>query len=509
MNTFKKRYYAFSLFAGVGMVLSFAPINLYPIAYIALAVLFYLLTLCTDRKQAVKLSWVFGVGLFGAGISWVFQSMYSFAQAPFTLAALFTFLFVLVLALQTALFGLITSFFKKFSLVLRLILIYPAAWLLIEWVRGWLFTGFPWLYVGHSQIDTWLAYFAPVGGSLMVSWVVAIISGALVVIFTHKNSNSVSSLNRITGIFVITLLLCSAWFLSDKEWVKSGGETLTVSLLQGNIAQEKKWLPENRIPSVERYMDMTRDNWDSDLIVWPETAIPGSFNNFQDFVLMPMQQEAIRNDTNLLIGGFRETSNGQVENSTLVLGKGTGAVSFYSKRHLVPLGEYIPLLEYFRWLDRWINIPFNNLAQGTSNGLLRIGKYQAQISICYEDAFGQEIIDDLPEANYLVNVTNDGWFSYTFQPSQHMQIARFRALEAGRYLLRATNTGVSGIIDHNGNIIQTIPPYKKGVVKGSINILSGTTPYVRYGNYLVVLPSLLILLLMFVVMKKAYSRKLT
>jgi len=506
MNTFRKRYYLFSLLAGASMVLSFAPFDLFPVAYIALAALFYLLSLSNDRAQTIKLSWAFGIGLFGAGTSWVFQSMYVFAQAPFLLAALFTFLFVLALALQIALFGLISSFFRRCSLIPTLLLVYPAAWLLIEWSRGWLFTGFPWLYVGHSQIDTWFAHFAPVGGSLMVSWAVAIISGALVLIFTHQSNGSVSPLNRIAGICVITLLVGTAWLLSDKDWVKSEGETLKVSLLQGNIAQEKKWLPENRVSSVERYMKMTRENWDSDLIVWPETAIPGRFADFKDFVLSPMQQEALVNNTNLLIGGFRETGNGQVENSTLVLGKGASAVDFYSKRHLVPLGEYIPLLEYFRWLDKWINIPFNNLSQGTDDGLLPIGKYQAQISICYEDAFGEEIIDDLPEADYLVNVTNDAWFSNTFQPYQHMQIARFRALEAGRYLLRATNTGLSGIIDHNGKILQTIPAYEKGVIKGTISILSGTTPYVKYGNYLVVLSSLLILMVALVFMRKASSR---
>ena len=501
MNTFIKRYYLYSLVAGASMVLSLAPFNFFPVAYIALAALFYLLILSNDRAQAVKLSMVFGIGLFGAGTSWVFQSMYAFAQAPFLLAALFTFLFVLALALQVALFGLITSFFKKCSPVTMLLFVYPAAWVLIEWTRGWLFTGFPWLYVGHSQIDTWFAYFAPLGGSLMVSWVVAIISGALVVIFTPRNTGSVLRLNRMASICVITFLVGIAWYLSAKDWVVSGGETLKVSLLQGNIAQEKKWLPENRVPSVERYMEMTRENWDSDLIVWPETAIPGRFADFKDFVLKPMQQEALDNNTNLLIGGFRETGNGQVENSTLVLGKDTSAVDFYSKRHLVPLGEYIPLLEYFRWLNRWITIPFNNLSQGNNDGLLSIGQHQAQISICYEDAFGEEIINDLPEADYLVNVTNDGWFSHTLQPSQHMQIARFRALETGRYLLRATNTGVSGIIDQRGKITHTIAAYEQGVVSGTIALFSGTTPYVKYGNYLVVVSSILLLAIIFLFRK--------
>ena len=502
MKTINKRYWLCSLLAGAGMVLSFAPFNFYLVAYIALAAFFYLLILSSDRAQTVQLGWIFGIGLFGTSTSWVFQSMYSFAQAPFLLAALFTFLFVIFLALQIALFGLIVSMFKRCSSTVRLLLVYPAAWVLIEWSRGWLFTGFPWLYVGHSQVDTWFAHFAPIGGSLMVSWVVALIAGALVVIFVHNNTDSAPRLNRIVGICTLAFTIGAAWSLSNKDWVESKGETLKVSLLQGNITQDKKWLPDNRAPSVEQYMEMTRENWGSDLIVWPETAIPGRFVDFNDLVIIPMQQEALDHNTHLLIGGFREISNGQLENSTLILGKGASSADFYSKRHLVPLGEYIPLLEYLRWLGRWINIPFNNLSKGTKTGLLTIGKHQAQISICYEDAFGEEIIDDLPEADYLVNVTNDGWFSHTLQPNQHMQIARFRALETGRYLLRATNTGLSGIIDHNGKILHSMPAYERGVVKGTISIFSGTTPYVKYGNYLVVLSSLIVLMTTLVFMRK-------
>jgi apolipoprotein N-acyltransferase len=287
-----------------------------------------------------------------------------------------------------------------------------------------------------------------------------------------------------------------------KNWVVPQGEPLRVSLIQANIEQDKKWLPENRVPSVERYMAMTRDHWDSDLIVWPETAIPGTFAEFNDLVVTPMRQEALDNQTKLLIGGFSQTPSGQVENTAMILGNESGEVDSYSKRHLVPLGEYIPLLEYLRWLDKWVNIPFNNLAQGDGDGLLTVGEHQAQVSICYEDAFGEEIINDLPEADYLVNLTNDGWFSHSLQPYQHMQIARFRALESGRYLLRATNTGVSGIINQYGKVVYTVPAYEPGVVQGTISILSGTTPYVKYGNYLVVISASL--LLIFLLVRKSY-----
>ena len=512
---FQKRYYLYSLIAGACLVLSLAPFNIFPIAYIAPAILFYLLLRSNRRAHSVKLGWAFGVGLFGAGASWVFQSMHSFAQAPFLLAAFLTFLFVLGLALQIALFGLIASYFGKSLVVVRLLLIYPAAWVFVEWCRGWLFTGFPWLYLGHSQIDTWFAHYAPVGGSLLVSWVTAMIAGALVTIFAAQNAERfhqvklpaanyvrvaepLSHWNRGIAVTLIILLTAGAWFLSVKNWVVPAGDTLKVSLIQANIAQDQKWLPEQKVPSVERYMSMTRKHWDSDLIIWPETAIPGRFAEFNDFVLAPMHQEALGSKTKLVVGGFHETESGQFKNSAIVLGDDVDEVDLYSKRHLVPLGEYIPLLKYLRWLDKWMNIPYDNLSSGAEDGLLTIGKHRAQMSICYEDAFGEEMINDLPEADYLINITNDGWFSGSLEPYQHMQIARFRALEAGRYLLRATNTGVSGIIDQRGKILNTIPAYEQGIVTGDVMILKGTTPYVKYGNYLVVIATSVLLLLLFI-----------
>lgn len=521
-QAFKTRYYLYSLIAGALLVLSFAPFNLFPIAYLAPAFLFYLMIKTNRRAQLVKLGWAFGVGLFGVGASWVFQSMHGFAQAPVVLAGFLTLLFVMGLALQLALFGWIAAYFTKSLLVVRLLLIYPSAWVFVEWVRSWLFTGFPWLLLGHSQVDTWLAGYVPIGGNLLLSLVTAIIAGSIVAVLASSDAERfqqvnlpaanyvrvaepLSHFNRILGGVSILLLVVGALYISQQSWVEDNGKTLKVSLLQGNISQDQKWLPEQRGPSVERYMQMTRDNWQSDLIVWPETAIPGRFNEFTDTVLKPMQQEALENNTQLVVGGFHQTSQGRFENSVMVLGDNTATPDMYSKRHLVPLGEYIPLLQHLRWLERWMNIPYDNLARGTGDGLVNIGEYQAHVSICYEDVFGEETIADLPAADFLINVTNDGWFSGSLQPYQHMQIARLRALETGRYLLRATNTGVSGIVDHKGQVISTIPAYEQGVVTGEIKILKGTTPYVKYGNWLVVGSISLLLLLIYLFVRRNKS----
>jgi apolipoprotein N-acyltransferase len=214
-----------------------------------------------------------------------------------------------------------------------------------------------------------------------------------------------------------------------------------------------------------------------------------------------MQAGALANNTRLVLGGFLQNEKGQFENSVIVLGDNTEYPDSYSKRHLVPLGEYIPLLKYLRWLERWMDIPYDNLTRGAEDGLLDINGLKAQVSICYEDAFGEEIIQDLPEADFLLNVTNDGWFSNSLQPYQHMQIARMRALETGRYLLRATNTGVSGIVDPQGKLVETVAPYTQGVVTGEIVAYAGSTPYVRFGNYPVVVGMSGILLLMFLLVR--------
>ena len=520
-QAFKSRYYLYSVIAGALLVLSFAPFNLFPIAYLAPAALFYLMLQTRQRHQLVKLGWAFGVGLFGVGASWVFQSMHGFAQAPLVLAGFLTFLFVLGLALQIALFGLIASFFVKSHLLLKLLLIYPSAWVFVEWCRGWLFTGFPWLFIGHSQTDTWLASYVPIGGALLLSLVTAVIAGAIVAIvlpsplerFKQVNlpaanyvrvAEPFSHLSKVVGSIAIFAVIAGGWLADKHAWVEQTGTKFNASLMQANIPQDQKWLPDQRLPSVERYMQMTRENWQSDLIIWPETAIPGEFNQFTDVVLKPMQAEALANNTKLVVGGFHQTPDGRFENSVMVLGDNTATPDMYAKRHLVPLGEYIPLLQYLRWLERWMSIPYDNLSRGEGDGLVNIGEYQAQVSICYEDAFGEEMIQDLPTADFLINVTNDGWFSGSLQPYQHMQIARLRALETGRYLLRATNTGVSGIVDHKGKIISTVPVYEQGVVSGEVKIMKGTTPYVQYGNNVLIgiISALLLMIYLFVRLRK-------
>ncbi len=493
VSPFNKWFYLLLLCAGGLTVFAFAPFEIYPLAWLTPAVLFYVLSKASSKKQYFCSAWIFGIGLFGAGASWPFYSLYYFAHAPLLLALIGTFLFVTIVALlSTGIFGLLASLFRGKPLFARLLLFYPAAWVLVEWTRSWFLTGFPWLYLGNSQIDTFFAAYAPITGVLGVSLSSVLISGALVS-FLLGNSlrrtvriahGSHSSSIRVLSALVIVLLVAISFSLQKVAWTQKSGKTLTVSVLQSNISQNEKLDSESLEASIKLYQSMTKKSAKSDLIVWPETGLFDAFNNHMDDVILPLQKSLQKTKQSILLGGFNINQDNGVENSVLALSKESRQI--YSKRHLVPFGEYIPLLDYIRWLGQWIQLPYSNLVAGQGDGTLQVAGQTAQMSICYEDAFGSEIIQSLPKATMLINLTHDGWFTGSFEPAQHMQIARMRSLETGRYMVRATTTGPSGIIDEKGKLITTAPPYTKKIITGKLQPFTGATPYVRWGDWLII-----------------------
>ncbi len=503
-HRFNKWLYLLVLIAGALTVFAFSPFDYYPLAWITPIFLFYALSKADTKKQHFYLGFLFGVGLFGAGVSWTFTSMYTFAHAPFLMALGGTALFVMMLAFfSTGFFGLFTWLFRKRPLFARLLLFYPAVWVLQEWFRGWFLTGFPWLYLGSSQIDSIFAAYAPIAGVLGVSWVVVMISGALLSFFlggsvkrtvtVSKNPEDrlvsrqavveerFSSSIRVLAATVIVLLTSLAFALEKINWTQQSGEPLNVSVLQSNITQNEK-LDRSKLDwAINRYREMTLKSLTSHLIVWPETGLFDDFTNHMDSLIIPLQKQ-LKNKQAILLGGFFVNDNKGVENSVLALSADSREI--YSKRHLVPFGEYIPLLKYIRWMGDWI--PYSNIDAGVNDGTLTVSGEIAQMTICYEDAFGSEIISSLPKASLLINVTHDGWFSGSLQPQQHMQIARMRSLETGRYMVRATTTGPAGIINEKGRVIATAPIDTQKIITGRVQPYSGATPYVRWGNWLII-----------------------
>jgi apolipoprotein N-acyltransferase len=481
-------YYLLAFLAGSALTLAFAPFELRPIAWLSPALLFFALHKASTRKQFILLSYCFGIGMFATGASWIFYPMHFFSRASIPLAGGLTAIFVLAMALFLMVFGWLASFFRTMPALPKLLFFFPACWVLGEWFRSWFLTGFPWLFLGHSQIDSWLVNIAPIGGTLAVSWFSALISAALVLLITGRNKD------RLIATSLISTVLLISFMLGMINWTQPTGAPLKVSLLQGNIAQEKKWLPETLEPTIQLYLDMTRESWESDLVIWPETAIPGYYSHHVEDLLDPLQEEAYQYGTDLLIGGFYYNREGIPGSENSIISLTTTGREIYSKRHLVPFSEYIPLLKYFKWLNEWIQLPYDNVKRGTGPTNLKVAGQMARMSVCYEDAYGEEIIEGLPEATLLVNVSNDGWFTGSIEPQQHMEIARMRSVETGRYTLRSTNIGISGIIDQRGKIISTAPAYETRNITGMAQPYSGSTPYIHFANWPVIILMSLVLM---------------
>jgi len=497
MTKLEPWYPLLAFLAGAVTFLGFAPFDFYPITILTLATFFFLVLKAKSLKQHWLTTWAFSFGLFITGVHWVYYSIHFFNNAPWTFAAIVTFLFALFISLFMLPFALLTQFFRNRNPTLLLLLIFPSAWVLAEGFRGWALTGFPWLLFGQAQIDNWLAHFSPIAGVYGVSWLVALLAGALVLLVTGNQKQ------KPIAIGTIAIVIISSAVFSFIQWTKPNGDPLKVSLLQGNIPQEKKWQPEYYQPTIDIYKRLTNQSWDSDIIIWPETAIPGYFTNAAEDVIEPLRVQALMENTSLMIGGFYHDHNTSTTYNSILSLDGDNA-DVYSKSHLVPFSEYFPFLDYLRWMEKWVQLPYDSVGRGSGHNTTAIQGMTAQLTICYEDVYGNEVIQGLPQANMLINLSNDGWFTGSIEPMQHMQIARMRALETGRYMLRATNNGVSGIINQKGKIIATAPQYEESIITGDAVPYKGSTPYIHWGNLFIfgLMMGVLLLSYIFIRIKK-------
>ena len=472
-----------SLIAGGVLPLAFAPFDFFPAAVFAPALLF-LLWLDIPRRRALRRGFLFGVGMFGVGVNWVFVSMYEYGGVSLPLSLFLTALLVVFLALfPAALAYLLARFYQlpaTSATVWRLAVVFPAGWVMFEWIRGWFLTGFPWLNLGYSQLDSPLAGLAPLVGVYGVSLAVALSAGWLVLFIIAGNRRM-----RAAWGAALLGLWAGAGALQMLAWTQPTGAPLRVTLLQGDIPQDIKWLWEAREPSIELYAKLTREHWDSQLIVWPESALPEMYDEAKDF-LDGIGKEARAHHSDLLIGVlYEDPASGRYYNSMVSVG---GERKFYHKRHLVPFTEYLPMQSLLGGIVDFMQVPMSNFSAGPARqSPLAVAGQQAGISICFEDAFGEEVIRELPQATLLVNVSNDAWFGHSIAPQQHLQIARMRAVETGRPLLRATNTGVTAIVDAKGRFQAVAPQFEVAALSGEVQPMQGATPYVRLGNTLVVL----------------------
>jgi apolipoprotein N-acyltransferase len=478
-------YDALALLGGLLLPLAFAPFGIPFLAVIALALLFAAWSDATPGR-AFRRGYLFGLGQFGLGVSWVYVSMHDYGGAGVLEAGGLTALFTAFLALYPGLAGWLSVRFFPGSPAFRAIAVFPAVWTLVDWFRGWFLSGFPWLQIGYSQTDTPLSGLAPVFGIHGVGWALALLAGLLLVAPRWTGGRRRLALLGVLGVVGL------AAGLSQITWTRPAGEPFKVALLQGNIPQDMKWQPEFQRATLQMYTEMTREHWDSKLIIWPETAVPAFYQQVRDSFLADLEKEAKSHGTDLLVGvPYYNQAEDRYYNAVAALGRTPG---FYFKRHLVPFGEFLPLRPILGWVLEILQIPLADFASGNGGQppLVAAG-YPLSASICYEDIFGSEALAALPQAAYLVNVTNDAWFGDSIAPHQHVQMARMRALETGRWMLRATNTGVTAIITPEGVISARAPLFQKAWLSGTVTPMQGSTPYVLWGDGPIIVGVMLLL----------------
>jgi apolipoprotein N-acyltransferase len=475
---------AVAIVAGGALPLAFAPFAIFPLAPLSYAILIFLWRGASPTR-AFGLGCLYGFSSFLAGLYWIYVSVHDFGLLPVPTSLLLTLALPAGLALYVGVAGWCAArWFSSDGLGAWLGAV-PALWVLTEWCRGWLLTGFGWLAAGYSQTDSWLMAFAPLGGVHGITWLVLLCAGSLVAVLAGTGRE------RWVGAAVPIVIFACGYALTGARFTTPSGEPRSIALVQGAIPQTLKWDPEQLPGTLDLYARLTAASRGSDLIIWPEAAIPALYRQVAPAV-EAVARDAAAAGSALLLGVLREhPPTGSFQNVLVAM---TDPVSVYVKRHLVPFGEYYPVPDFVRGWLRLMNLPSTDAAPGESDQPpLAVAGERLGVTICYEDVFGAEQRHYLPTATLLVNVSNDGWFGDSIAPHQHLQIARLRAAEAGRYLLRATNTGISAIIEPGGAVVATLPPFEQGVLTGTVRGYSGLTPYARFGNLPVVLGALLVL----------------
>ncbi|WP_418885872.1 apolipoprotein N-acyltransferase [Enterovibrio paralichthyis] len=466
-------------FSGALATLAFAPYGFWPAMPVALVALL-LLIYQQAPKRAAWLGFFWGLGQFSTGVGWVYVVIDKFGGMPTAVGLTLIALLVMYLAFYPALFAYILQR-VNLTPALRYLLLAPSLWLVIDWFRGWFLTGFPWLWPGYSQIDGPLASFAPMFGVQGITLALLIISGSIAIALLQRN------IKALVPALVVTLVATVSSFI---PWVQETGKSVDVAMVQGNVPQELKWLPSQRWPTLLTYQDMTRQNWDADIVIWPEAAIPALERDLPDF-LSRLDSAAINNDTAVVAGVLDQNEKGQFYNNVITLGEnGEAGYSYpspqsYSKHHLLVFGEFVPFEDLLRPLAPLFNLPMSSFSRGeyTQPNIDAKG-YQLAPAICYEIAFSDQVRQSLtPDSDFILTLSNDTWFGRSIGPHQHLEIARMRALENGKPVLRSTNTGLTAAIGYKGDIIATVPQFETVVLRADVPTTVGQTPYTLFGDW--------------------------
>ncbi|HEX2604812.1 MAG TPA: apolipoprotein N-acyltransferase [Oxalicibacterium sp.] len=478
-----------ALFAGALNVFAFAPFHWWPLQIATLALLFHLIVRATSLRSAALIGWLFGFGWSVCGVHWLYISMHDYGGMPAPMAALAVVLLALYLGIFPAAAAAIATSLRQrgTSPAATLLLALPALWALSEWLRGWLFTGFPWVSTGYAHTSSPLAGFAPLLGVYGVGWLAASCGACL----------ALAAQRKWIAIVAVIAVMAAGVGLHQIAWTVPHGAPISVRLLQGNVPQEMKFDPDHANQTLTLYEDMMRAA-PADLIATPETALPLLANQLPEDYLPRLSAFASATNSHLAIGVPVSDGPRQYANSVIGIAPGTAreaaALYRYDKHHLVPFGEFIPF--GFRWFVDMMRIPLGDFTRGAAlQSPFNVREQWVLPNICYEDLFGEEIAAQLrnsasggkPVATMLLNMSNIAWFGDSIALPQHLQISQMRAIETGRPMLRATNTGATAVVDPNGNVQTQLPPFERGVLTTSVLGYTGLTPYVRIGNAGIVL----------------------
>ncbi len=421
-------------------------------------------------QQAFWIGWAYGTGLWASGVSWLWVSIHVFGDTSSWLAALMVLFVAVVMGFLTA----VQAWVYVAARINRSpVWGFAALWVLFEWLRSWLLTGFPWLYLGYGMIDTPWAGYAPVGGVFLVSAMACLCVLLLAEI-------------RWRSALQAGVILVLGWGLQHHAYTHALGKPLTVSIIQGNIPQDSKWDESSQDSIISTYKKLSRPEWGRDIVLWPEAAITKFYDEATDD-LMDLDGIAHAHGSTLITGIPYVTPGGPpyfYYNAVIALGQGRG---IYEKQRLVPFGEYVPFASVLRGLMPFFDLPMSGFSWGRPDQPpLQAGWIRVQPSICYEVAYPELLQYQASSAELLVTISNDAWFGGSHGPWQHFEMVRMRALETGRYFLSGTNNGISAIVDPQGKVVTEAPQFRQAVLRGQVSAMVGLTPWLVVGNQLVI-----------------------
>ena len=472
-----------AIFFGLGCLFTavFEPAGLWPLAPVLLLPFLYV-SLTLPSRVAARYAFYFGLGMFLCGTYWIYLSVTGPGNASWLIGVFLVIGLSLIMAGYMALTAWLINRLASGN-IWWLLAVAPACWVFIEWLRGWLFSGFPWMSLGYGQVGTVLAGWAPLLGVYGVSLLLVVSTSALLIAILERGRQ------RMLAVAVVLLPWIAGAGLSTVQWTQPVGEVINTTLIQAGVPQERKWLAEERQPTKDFYRDRTQAAANSKLIIWPEVAIP-SVTDREEQYMQSLQQISQRSGQTIVFGilerEFLPSDESRIYNSVIAINGQEREV--YRKRHLVPFGEYFPVPSFVRNWMRMMSLPFSDLTPGADEqALLTMADgTKLTVAICYEDSYGAEMLYAMPAAALIINVSNDAWFGDSIAPHQHLQIARMRSLEVGRESIRATNTGISAFIDASGRIMATGAQFEAVEMSLDVQPRSGMTPYARFGNWPVV-----------------------